>query len=71
MSNRNVIPRLLFSRREAAASLGVSTSTLDGLIRSGALAHVKISNRVFINIETLKDFAAKGYEGRVEPTREQ
>ena len=71
MSNRNVVPRLLFSRREAAQSLGVSTSTLDGLIRSGALPHVKISNRVFVSIEVLKDFAAKGYAGRVEPTREK
>ncbi len=51
------IPRLLLSRREAAAALGVSLRTLDSLVADG-LPRVKLRGRVMFRPEALRAYLA-------------
>lgn len=55
--------RLLLTRKEAAASLGISVDTLDVIRNSGKLKYVYIGSRVYFSPDVLRAFVAK--EGRI------
>jgi len=53
-------PKLLYSRKEAAAILSLGVRTLDELILSGAIPVVHIGRRVLVVREALLRFVDKG-----------
>ena len=53
----NMAPQLL-SREEAMQALGVSMSTVDGMIRRGELQSLKLGSRVLIEPAALQEFIA-------------
>lgn len=50
--------KILYSRREAAAALGVCVLTVDKLVRCGELKPRRIGDRVMFTYEELQRFAA-------------
>lgn len=50
------IDPLALRPREAAATLGISASTLDRLTRAGKIPHVKINRLVLYRVEALKEW---------------
>ena len=50
--------KLLLETHEAAAALSVSESTVRGLVKSGALAHVRIGRRLLFPQDALTRFVA-------------
>jgi excisionase family DNA binding protein len=52
--------RLTVTRQEAAAMLGIGLSTIDALIKSGALHSIKLERRVLIPVETVEHFLRGG-----------
>lgn len=56
MSNStNGIPQLL-SLSQTAKALGISRTTLNGLLREGFLRRVKIGRRTLVTVEDLQHF---------------
>jgi excisionase family DNA binding protein len=51
--------KLLYSRKEAAATLGVCTVTLDSLVRRGELKPTRIGDRVMFSRTELARFAGE------------
>lgn len=51
--------RILLNKKEAAAALGVSPSTLDRLRREGGLPSVKLDGLVLFRPEALRKWAAE------------
>jgi excisionase family DNA binding protein len=49
--------KILYSRREAAAALGVCTLTIDHLVKRGELTPRKIGSRVMFSSAELLRFA--------------
>lgn len=62
---------VLMSRRQAAAQLGLCTRSIDWLISTGKLAHVRIGRRVQIPTAQLLEFAATGQTGRIRPAQDE
>ncbi len=58
---------LLYDRVAAAHALGISTASLDSLIKAGRIPTVKLGRRVFVHLDTLKKIAAEGLQGRMTP----
>lgn len=59
--------KLLFSRKQAAALLGLSAKSVEHLNNSGALPFVKIGRRILIHRDVLTQFAQSGHAARVRP----
>ena len=55
------LPRML-KIREAAAETGLSYHFIRSLCLSGALAHIKVGNRYFINAASLESFLLRNGE---------
>ncbi len=56
-------PRLLFSRREAALLLGISTRSLDYARDYGRIEYVNLGRRRLVHRTELERFAAHGTPG--------
>ena len=54
---------LLFSRKEAARRLSISTRALDLLLHSGQIDSIPVGRRRLIHRDELARFAAKGSPG--------
>lgn len=50
--------KILYSRREAAAALGVCTLTLDKLVQRGELVPKRVGSRVLFTFAELERFAS-------------
>jgi len=61
--------KILLSRTEAAAALGVSTRSLDYLIRTGGLVSRRIGRKRLVAWTELKRFASKDHP-QIKPTPE-
>jgi len=55
------IPKLLVSKREAAAALGVSVRTIDNLLAHKELVARKIGRRTLIPVTELERFARRDH----------
>jgi excisionase family DNA binding protein len=55
--------KLRYSRREAAALLGVSQRHLDNRILTGALKVIRDGSRVFISLAQLRAYANRDHVG--------
>jgi hypothetical protein len=62
-------PRLLYSRKDAAYQLSISTRSLDYLIREGRLHTRKIGGRILVPHEELVRFIAHDRSQVMTPTR--
>jgi hypothetical protein len=51
------VPKLLFSRREASYSLGISTRSLDHLISRKELATRRLGKKVMVSAKELERFS--------------
>jgi excisionase family DNA binding protein len=60
---------LLLSRKQAAARLGLSVSSIDLLVKDGRLEHVKLGDRVAIPVRAVHQIAQTGVTGRIRPKR--
>ena len=56
-------PKVLFSRKEAAAALAVSVSTLDVMIARGMLRSVRFGRRVLIHRDEIERAGRKIAQG--------
>ncbi|MGH9716432.1 MAG: excisionase family DNA-binding protein [Candidatus Acidiferrales bacterium] len=56
-------PKVLFSRKEAAAALAVSVSTLDLMLAAGLLRSVRFGRRVLVHREEIERCARKIAQG--------
>lgn len=52
--------RLLFDKRRTAATLGVSTRTVESLLYKGKLPAIRIGRRVLFHVEAIEAFARRG-----------
>ncbi|HEY1987686.1 MAG TPA: helix-turn-helix domain-containing protein [Terracidiphilus sp.] len=52
--------KILYSRREVAALIGLSVPSVEALTQSGQLPTVKIGRSVRVNIHDLQEFCRKG-----------
>jgi len=59
MQNQSTIDRLSFSVLEVAKTLGVSSRTVHNLIKSGAIPHFRMGQRVLIPADKLREFIAE------------
>lgn len=66
MSNQQV-EKFLFSRREGALSLGISTRSIDYLIAGKKLDTRRIGSKVLITRESLRRFAAGNHPEAIRP----
>lgn len=57
------IPPLALRRRDAAEALGISVRSLDGLVRSGDIPHVRIGRAVVFRVMDLQSWLAKRSRG--------
>lgn len=58
---------LLVSRAQAAKMLCLSQRSLDLLIKTGKLAHVRAGRKVLVPISAVRDFAERGSAERIRP----
>ena len=52
------VTRLAYSVAEAAASIAVSGRTMHDLVKTGAIAHFRVGQRVLIPADVLHEFIA-------------
>jgi hypothetical protein len=62
MSEHTCVPKLLFSKSEAASAIGYKARALDYAIASGELPVIRHGNRVYVSREALECFASKDRE---------
>jgi hypothetical protein len=55
------VPKLLYSRKEAAHAISVSVRSIDAYVRAGRLKIRKIGGRILIPIESLTSFASRDH----------
>ncbi|MBB5331798.1 hypothetical protein [Tunturiibacter gelidoferens] len=55
------VTKLLYSRREASWSIGLSLRSLDGLVASGQLKTRKMGRRIMVPASELEKFALKDH----------
>lgn len=60
------VPRLLFSKAEAAELLSISPRALDYQIAMGELGVRKVGSRVLISRTALQQFARQDHPGRIQ-----
>jgi hypothetical protein len=71
-SPSTLVPKLLFTRREASYALGISIRSLDYLVGAKQLAHRRLGKKVMIAAKELERFARADhqhltqYPGRVQ-----
>ena len=57
-TTKALLPRLLYSRREAIDILGIGLTTLDTLLREGDLTRIKIGRRSLVTNESIRRYIA-------------
>lgn len=63
------VEKLLYSRQEAAAALGISRRSIDYYIAGGEIRTVRIGSRVLIPASELRKFASKNHYGPIRQPR--
>jgi excisionase family DNA binding protein len=61
------IDPLALRPRDAAAALGISSSTLDRLTRDGQIPHLKINRLVLYRVDSLRQWLKDREEGEQSP----
>jgi len=56
------VPKLLYSRKDAAFAISISIRSLDMLLAAGKIAVRKIGKRIMIPAEALFEFAGKDHD---------
>jgi len=64
------VPKLLLTPEEAARALGVGRTTLYGLLRTGAVASVRIGGSRRVPISAIEDYVQSLTTPGVDPARE-
>jgi hypothetical protein len=59
MSEHVCVPKLLFSKSEAALAIGYKARALNYAIASGELPVIRHGNRVYVSRQALEAFASK------------
>lgn len=59
MCEHTCVPKLLFTKSEAALAIGYKARALDYAIGSGELPVIRHGNRVYVSRQALDDFASK------------
>lgn len=67
VTNKNSIPPLLVSRKDAARALAISTRALDYLIAEGRLKPKRIGGRVLLPYSALQRLADSGDREPIVP----
>jgi excisionase family DNA binding protein len=62
--------KLLFTRREVAALIGLSVASVEALTKSRQLKTVKVGRSVRIHVNDLQEFARKGTPSRTTHGKE-
>ena len=65
-TTRAELPRLLYSREEAAQILGISLRSVDYAIANEQLTPIRKGDRVLIHVDELERFARQNHPGRVQ-----
>jgi len=61
-TNNSAIPKLLVSKRDAAAALGVSVRTIENFIARKVLTARKLGRRTLIPFRALERFAQRDHD---------
>ncbi|MGA7222392.1 MAG: helix-turn-helix domain-containing protein [Candidatus Acidiferrales bacterium] len=62
MTQQNAVPRLLYSKRDAAEALGVSLRTIENFLATGELAARRVGRRTLVLASSVSDFAKQDHD---------